>query len=82
MSKECSQPTDWSRVKCQQCEEYGHTYKRCKQQKKVSETEDDANGGGAEDINGGGDWESGAPASGGGGEWESAPAPASSSGGW
>ena len=37
MSKECPKPRDYTRVKCQNCGEMGHTKVRCKQPPKEEE---------------------------------------------
>ncbi|KAK5112715.1 hypothetical protein LTR62_003813 [Meristemomyces frigidus] len=31
LSRACPLPTDWSKVKCSTCHEFGHTYRRCTQ---------------------------------------------------
>lgn len=28
-AKDCPQPKDWSKVRCNNCQQYGHTVKRC-----------------------------------------------------
>lgn len=78
-SRGCPKPRDWSRVKCMNCQQMGHTKVKCPNPL-VSDGGDGADGG---FENGGfGDGGAGhggfedAAATGGGGGWESAPAEA------
>lgn len=70
MAKECPEPKDWSRVKCNNCQQFGHTVARCR--------EPVAEASGGDWGNAGGD--TGGAASGGWGD--DAPATSGAPGGW
>ncbi|KAI1778261.1 hypothetical protein F4818DRAFT_405361, partial [Hypoxylon cercidicola] len=54
MSKECPKPRDYSRVKCSNCGEMGHTKVRCKKEPAADDAGFDAGfGGGFDAANGG-----------------------------
>ena len=77
-SRDCTAPKDWSRVKCSNCEQMGHTVKRCKEPIK----EDNGFGGG-DDAGFGGGEDAGFGAGGDGGAgWETPGAAPVSAGGW
>lgn len=68
--RDCTQPKDWSKVKCRNCGEMGHTHKRCKQPLKEELQTGGATGGAP------------AGATGGSGGFETADAGATAGGGW
>jgi hypothetical protein len=80
MSRECPEPRDWSKVQCSTCQEFGHTYKRCKAPA-ANEGGDDA---GMADGGPVGGWSAGddAGASGGDGGWNAGGDAGGASGGW
>lgn len=81
-SRECPKPRDWSRVQCQQCQQFGHTVARCKNP--PAESSSVPNGEIGADTTATGGWnDSGVDTGTSGGGWNDAPATADNDmGGW
>ena len=80
MSKECPKPRDYSRVKCNNCGQMGHTVKRCNEP--IKEQTDDWGSGGGTGGGAVGGWDNGGDATQPAGDWDNGKETTQPTGGW